>query len=381
MIYHDLGRSGLKASCVGLGCEHLVDKNFSEVDRVIGAAVDGGINILDVFMPQPEVRDNIGRALQGRREKVLLQGHICTVCEDGQYARTRDLKRTKSYFEDFYTRYRTDYVDIGMIHFVDTPEEVRIVLEEGVMDYARSLKKAGRVRTLGVSSHNPVAARMMVETGLVDVLMFSINPAYDMLPKEVDIEGMFKEESYQNGDFCGLDPERAKLYATCEALGVGITVMKPLAGGAMISPARTPFGRVMTVPQLIHYALGKPAVASVLVGCANEAEVKEALRYLEAPKDELEDLSVLAESPKYSMSGKCMYCNHCQPCPAGIDIAAVTKYMDLYEYTKAATVQEHYRALERHGSDCIQCGQCEPRCPFGVQVRENMMKAQEMFRD
>ena len=76
-----------------------------------------------------------------------------------------------------------------------------------------------------------------------------------------------------------------------------------------------------------------------------------------------------------------MYCSHCQPCPVQIDIASVTKFLNLAVAKGGIpeTVREHYKELEKHGSDCIECGACESRCPFLVPVRENMKKAAEVF--
>ncbi len=84
MIYKGLGNCGLRASVVGLGCEHLEGKDSHSVNQVVRAALDSGINILDVFMAEPNIRNDIGKALEGSRDKVILQGHICAIFKDGQ---------------------------------------------------------------------------------------------------------------------------------------------------------------------------------------------------------------------------------------------------------------------------------------------------------
>ena len=76
MNYRELGNTGMKVSEIGLGCEHLENQNYEVIESVIDAALAGGINIMDVFMSQPQVRTDIGKALEGRREQVILQGHI-----------------------------------------------------------------------------------------------------------------------------------------------------------------------------------------------------------------------------------------------------------------------------------------------------------------
>lgn len=76
-----------------------------------------------------------------------------------------------------------------------------------------------------------------------------------------------------------------------------------------------------------------------------------------------------------------MYCSHCAPCPQKIDVASVTKFLNLAVAQNAVpeTVREHYAVLEHHAGECIACGACETRCPFQVPIRENMRRAAEIF--
>ena len=92
------------------------------------------------------------------------------------------------------------------------------------MRYAQQLKAEGKIRHIGMSSHNPLVALEAVESGLIEVLMFSVNPCYDLLPGDEDVEKLFDEASYAKPLF-NLDPVREKLYETCQRRGVGITVM------------------------------------------------------------------------------------------------------------------------------------------------------------
>ena len=120
MQYRKLGKTGFDVSEVGLGCEWLQGQNAKDVFAVVDRAIAHGINIFDVFMSEPNVRSDIGVALKGRRDRVMLQGHICSAWLDGQYTRTRDLVQTQLAFEDLLTRLQTDYIDFGMLHYVDT---------------------------------------------------------------------------------------------------------------------------------------------------------------------------------------------------------------------------------------------------------------------
>ena len=380
MQMRSLGRCGIQVGQVGLGCEHLQGKDFNQIAAVIDAALAQGINCLDVFMSEPQVRSDIGKALAGRRQQVVLQGHIGSVWQEGQYARSRALTLCQSFFTDYLTRLNTDYIDIGMLHFVDTDADYEAVRDGGLLDYALRLKKEGVIRAVGMSSHNPLVAARAVQEGWLEVLMFSLNPAYDLLPEDTDIDGLFEPTSYQQA-LNGINPARARLYQLCEQQGVGITVMKGLAAGALLSAKRSPFGQALTPAQCIHYALTRPAVASVLVGCQTPEEVAAAASYEQTPIHERDYAPALTATAAYSIKGRCMYCNHCLPCPAHIDIAAVNKFLDLalLQEQPAATVRAHYDALDAHGEDCIACRACEARCPFGVDVTARMGKAQAVF--
>ena len=140
MEYRTLGKTGLSISEVSLGGEWLEGKTEEEVKAIIGTALDIGINYIDIFMPEPAVRTNIGKAICGVRDKIIIQGHICTVYEDGQYKRTRDINQTKTAFEDLLKRLDTDYIDVGMIHYVDSLEDYKAVFETEIITYAQDLK-------------------------------------------------------------------------------------------------------------------------------------------------------------------------------------------------------------------------------------------------
>lgn len=133
--------------------------------------------------------------------------------------------------------------------------------------------------------------------------------------------------------------------------------------------------------QAIEYALSRPGVASVMIGCKSKEEIQTALDWCGASAVERDYTPVLAGLEKFSWTGHCMYCGHCAPCSASIDIASVNKF---YNLTVAQgeipeTVREHYKALSHHASECIACGTCETRCPFGVRIVESMENAVKRF--
>jgi predicted aldo/keto reductase-like oxidoreductase len=384
MEYRIIGKTGISAGVIGLGCEHLVGKSFGETADVVSAALDNGVNILDVFMPGKEVRQNIGQAIGKRRNKVLIQGHIGSTDIHEQNDVSRDLATCRKYFESYLEDMGTDYIDFGMFFFVDTPADFKAIFETELLGYAQDLKKRGVIRAIGASSHNSVIARRIVETGAVDLIMFSVNPVFDSTPAESDVTNLFEilEDKTRTQNF-GFrpDPDRAALYKVCAEREEGITVMKTLCAGKLLSGELSPFGAPMSVGQCVHYALTRPAVVSTLVGCKSRSEVLEALRYFDMSGAE-RDYSAVIEGWHRNFQGNCMYCNHCLPCPSVIDVASVHRYLDIAALRRAEippSVKQHYLRLEKHGSDCVACGNCERRCPFGVPVVRNMKRAAELF--
>ncbi len=380
MIYRELGKTGLKVSEIGMGCEGFSEENCAMTQKLFDAAAEAGVNYFDLYASNPAVREAVGKAMRGRRQKFIAQSHICSVWQNGQYKRTRKLAEVTAGFEESLRQLQTDYIDVGTIHYCDALDDWQRIESGGVLDYARKLKAAGTIRHIGLSSHNPQVALKAAESGAIEVLMFSVNPCYDLLPASEDVEQLWNEENY-SAHLTNMDPDRQKLYETCQRLGVGITVMKCFGGGDLLDAELSPAGVALTAHQCIHYALSRPAVACVLAGAHSVEQFKQSIAYEDATDAEKDYALTFASFPKISWRGHCVYCSHCAPCVKAIDIASVTKFLHLTEAQSGVpeTVREHYKVLNHHAGECIRCGVCETRCPFGVNIRENMTKAAQVF--
>ena len=379
MNYRRLGKTGLMVSEIGLGAEWLERHSYEECRAIIDRAEEKGINILDCWMSEPNVRSNIGKAIAGKRERWYIQGHIGSTWQNGQYTRTRDVAQCRIAFEDLLSRLQTDYIDLGMIHYIDQESDWDKAMNGPYLDYVMELKARGKIRHIGISTHNPVIAKKAVETGFIEMMLFSVNPAFDLMPPTDNIDNYFGD--YEDESMAGIDPVRVEMYKLCEQNDVGITCMKPYAGGRLFDEKRSPFGVALTPVQCIHYCLTRPAVAAVMCGYDTPEHVDAAAAYETAADAEKDYASVLANAPKHTYGGECTYCGHCKPCPMDIDIAMVNKLYDLATMQKEvpASVREHYNNLEHHADECVSCLGCESRCPFGVKVASRMTKTAELF--
>ncbi|MCL2721412.1 MAG: aldo/keto reductase [Treponema sp.] len=380
MIYRDIGKTGKKASIIGLGCEHLDRKPYEQVKETIDAALSCGINIYDMFMPGKEVREYLSKALGSRRKDILIQGHIGSTDIGQQYDISRDLPTVQRFFED-HLRLCGGYIDFGMLFFIDSDDDYKNVFESDIASYAQKLKEKGDIGHIGFSSHNPVTAIKAINTGLPEIMLFSINPAFDII-QTGDSIFTHLDKGFNIDSFSGIEPKRAELYRLCEQKNVAITVMKALGAGKLISPEHTPFKKPLSVAQCIHYSLSRPAVVSVLLGCKTAQEVFDSVKYLELNETELDYTDILS-SVGSGMKGCCVYCNHCQPCPSQIDITAVNKYLDIAKLDTTnipPSIRSHYQNLTHRGNECTKCASCEKRCPFDVPIISNIEEAEKLFK-
>lgn len=378
MKYRKLGRTAIDVGVIGLGAEYLEHASGDTITSVVHEAIDNGVNYIDLFMASPSVRDNFGTALENKRHKVMIAGHLGSILQNGQYCRSRDRVLCERFIDDLLIRLRTDYVDTLVLHYIDEFDDYETVFNsESLLELALLLKQKGKARLIGLSSHNMPVALKAVESGHIDVLMFPVNPAFDTFSGDA----VFIEE---DGTYTQLGltekrstPERKELYHACAIKGMGIVAMKPYAAGVLLRKDN-PSGIMLTPVQCINYALSQPAICTVVPGCRNVKEMRAALAFLDA-SDKEKDYSSIDVNPMWKLRGSCMYCNHCSPCPVGIDIGATTRITDIAGYKINNNVVSEYEALSVKASACTECNVCMERCPFGVDVVSNMTRAVRIF--
>lgn len=354
MLYRFLPRGGEKISVIGLGASSLHEAGKAAV-KVVETALDAGVNCIDLAAAERASIEAVAAALKGRRGDALLQMHFGALYDGPTYAWTRDLDAIRRTFAWETETLGLEYADFGFLHCVDEPEDAEAVVSDGLLDYLRSLKAEGRVRHIGLSTHDPAIARRLLACGEIDLLMFSINPAYD----------------YQKGEYgIGAVEKRASLYRDCQRHGVGISAMKPFAGGQLLNAALSPFGQALTPYQCLQYALDRPGVVTVLPGVRGLDDLEQVLAFLNAPP-ETRDYAAISQFAPVSAKGRCVYCNHCMPCPTSLNIGLINKLYDL-ACAGDKLAEEHYASLHLHAGDCLHCGHCERRCPFHVKQMERM---------
>ena len=179
--YRILPHGGEKICTLGLGMGGIQSAAPDEIEAVIRRAIENGINFFDLCAGGASVYAPFGRAIKGMRDKIFFQLHFGAVYNaDGEYGWSRDLAEIKKTFAWELEQLGTDYVDFGFLHCVDEEDDLNDIRAAGILDYVTALKAAGVVRHIGFSSHTPSVANKLIDSGLIDMMMFSINPAYDL---------------------------------------------------------------------------------------------------------------------------------------------------------------------------------------------------------
>lgn len=370
MQYRRLGRTGQQVSAISLGTEYLINQPREHVNTVIHEAIDRGVNYFDLFFAQSDFRDSMGAAFSGRRDQVMLTAHLGTSEHDGQYERTRDLSLSERLIEDFLRRYHTDHVDVLFLHNSDGQEDHDLLFQEGSFyDAALRFQREGKTRFIGFSGHTVATARQAVESSRIDVLMFPISFAGNAVPGRRD------------------------LFSACAANDVGLVAMKPFGGGRLLQqtrvvklehwmtggdPLEAEVERPITPIQCLSYVLSQPGLSTIVPGCKDLHELAVARSYWTASEEERDFSAVVADFGQY-VEGECCYCNHCLPCPSGIDVGQTMRLLDVAERQMTGEARAAYAALPASAGDCLQCGNCVERCPFGVDVTARMERAAALF--
>ena len=375
MNHRTLGRTGLFVSEIGLGTEFLLGLPQDDAVGVVHEAIDRGINYVDMFWAQPEFRDVMGAAFRGRREDVYITAHLGSTVRDGQYAVSRDPQVCTDFFHDYLERMGTDYVDVLFVHNCNSAEDYETVSSPGgLIELARSFVEQGRARFVGFSCHNVVTALRVIESGAIDVLMFPVNLA-----------------SYAV-------PGKGKLLPTCAEHNVGLVAMKVYGGGSLLrdkrvvelqdfqmgrqempgAPSHYELTAEITAVKCMAYVLDQPQVSTAVPGCKSIEELNGALHYYDASGEEKNYEPILPAFSEFA-TGECVYCNHCLPCPSNIDIGQTISLLEQGRRELTHGIRASYSALETNAFDCIACGQCTSRCPFGVDVIQKMEEAETLF--
>ena len=329
-----LGKTEMMVSRLGFGGIPIQRDTEEEAVAVVKRCLELGITFLDTANGYTTSEERIGKAVAGKRESVMI------ATKSGGH----DRKAMEEHLALSLKRLNTDYIDLYQFHGVSTQEHLDAVLAPGgPLDAAREAKKAGKIRHIGITSHQVDMAKQAVKTGNFETIMFPFNvvahePAED-------------------------------LRAVCKELDVGVIAMKPLAGG-MLDNIKIAFKYLFQFPDVIP-----------IPGIEKVHEIEEIAALLDGPVE-------LTEADKKEMQRLrdelgdqfCRRCEYCQPCSEGIRISAVMTSDTIARRLPPERVfSGPFAGALEEARNCIECGECEERCPYHLPIREIIKKRIAQF--
>ena len=330
-----LGRTEMMVSRVGFGGIPIQRLSENEAVNVVRRCLDLGITFLDSSHVYTTSEERIGKAIAGRRESIVLSTRTPSRTRNGA---TSDLNLSLE-------RLGTDYIDLYHIHGVNNLDDLKTILAPGgSMATVREAKRAAVVKHIGLTTHSLDVAKEAVKSGYFETVMVALNFVNDVAANE--------------------------LLPLAKEHDVGVIAMKPLAGGMLDN-----------VTLAFKYLMGFPDVLP-LVGIDKTEYIEEIVRIVEAPWS-------MSETEQYEMARVkaelgtrfCRNCDYCQPCPEEIRISfvlharsAVKRYPPEQIFT--GIVGEMMEKV----ANCIECGECEEKCPYGLPIREMLKEEASWYQ-
>ena len=333
MEYRILGKTGLTISAMGFGGIPIQRIDAEGTKALMEKLLENGINYIDTARVYTVSESYLGYALEGIRDKFVLA--------------TKGMGRTKEAMaqdiENSLRDLRTDYIDLYQCHNPNLAQLEIICAEGGALEALMEAKAAGKIGHIGITAHSIEVFEKAVELPWVETIMFPYNI---------------------------VESQGAELIKKCTEKNIGFIDMKPLAGGAL-EDARL----------ALRYVCANPNVTVTIPGMAEIRELEENIAAVNdtAPlsAQELEQIDAIRKELGTQF---CRRCNYCAPCSVGIAIPSVFLFEGyLKRYGLEGWARDRYATLAAKASACIGCGACEPRCPYGLPIREMLKKAADSF--
>jgi len=347
--YRVLGKTGLKISDISLGTGGLPSASM------VLRAIDRGINYMDTAPDYGSAEEYIGEAMKNiKRDKIIIATKFCTPYSYPNHLQLGSKK--KDYIkalEDSLSRMKTDYVDFCFVHAIgesnnkNAEKEKKRLLDEEMLSAVDELKKAGKMRFLGVSSHGPDNMEDLLLTAVRSGHFDLIMPAFNFM-KAPRLPAVLKEAHDK---------------------GIAIVAMKTLAGAKdmKIEGKGEEFE-----PAALKWTLSHPEISGLVITIKNISHLD---LYLSASgqKFSAADQRTLDRyagrfGKEYCRTG----CNQCEPsCPEGVAIASTLRFqMYFKDYGMEKKALLSYARLERKADKCFTCESesCSGACPYGLPV-------------
>ena len=333
MNYRILGKTGLQVSEVGIGGIPIQRADGDAAKALLAAAADMGVNFLDSARAYSVSEQYLGDALAGIRDRFVIATKSGAKTKEDM-ARDVDIS-----LQNFHT----DHIELYQFHNPNAEGLEQIMAPGGALEALLEAKEAGKIGHIGITLHSKELFEKALELSWVETIMFP----YSIVETQAE-----------------------ELIAACKERNIGFICMKPMAGGALDDASLA-----------MRFLAQNDNIGIVIPGMASVCELEQNVASF-ADKSPLtgEEQQKIDTVRKELGSSFCRRCNYCSPCTAGISIYSVFLFEGYYKrYNLVDWATGRYNAMQKHASDCIGCGVCEPRCPYGLPIREMMQRAVKLF--
>lgn len=333
MEYRTLGKTGLRISRMGFGGIPIQRIDKEGTRSLMKELLEAGVNYIDTARGYTVSEEYLGYGLEGIRDQFVLA--------------TKSMARTKEAMaadiETSLGNLRTDYIDLYQVHNPSMEQLEQVMAEGGALEALKEAKAAGKIRHIGLTAHSAAVFARALELDWVETIMFPYNI---------------------------VENQGEELIRKCGEKNVGFVCMKPLAGGA-----------IEDATLALRYVCSNPDVTVVIPGMAEARELEENVKAcknsMPLTKEEEEKLEAVR---KQLGTNFCRRCNYCAPCTVGINIPSVFLFAGYLErYDLGDWARDRYQSLSVKASACVECGECETRCPYHLPIREMLKKCAAEF--
>ena len=327
-----LGKTGITTPQNAFGALPVQRVDMNTAVKLLRRAYEGGMTFFDTARAYSDSEEKLGEAFDGMRDKIFISSKT-------------QAKTPEKFWSDLETtlkNLRTDYLDIYQFHCAGVC--YRPGDGTGMYEAMVEAKKQGKIRHIGITAHLIGVAEDIVKSGLYETLQFP----FSYLANEREI----------------------KLVEDTEKAGMGFIAMKGLAGGLLTNSKAC-------------MAFMSKYNALPIWGIQREEELEEWLSFFNEDIEMTDEIAAFIEEDQKSLQGDfCRGCGYCMPCSVGIQINNCARMSQLIRRAPSANfLGEEWQGLMGKIEDCIDCGLCKSKCPYGLDTPNLLRKNLADYKD